>query len=66
MTNFAKMANLARGYQKFDKIYKEMTKSGILTNGDYNKQFAKIQIRWQTRHVDNCEYYKNYKFGKNL
>ena len=34
MTNFAKMANLAKSYQKFEK---EMTQRGILTNGDNNK-----------------------------
>ena len=29
-------------------------------------RFAKIQMRGQTRHVDNCEFYENDKFGKNL
>ena len=29
-------------------------------------KFAKIKIRWQTRHVDNCEFYEKDKFGKNL
>ena len=29
-------------------------------------RFAQIQMRWQTRHVDNCEFYENDKFGKNL
>ena len=27
---------------------------------------VKIQMRWQTRHFDNCEFYENDKFGKNL
>ena len=31
-----------------------MTKSGILTNGD------------NVWHVNNCEFYENDKFGKNL
>ena len=68
MTNFAKMANLAKSYQRFDK---EMTQRGILTNGDYNKHgklgnisFKVVKI--QTRHVDNCEFYENAKFGTNL
>ena len=29
-------------------------------------RFAKIKIRSQTRHVDNCEFYEKDKFGKNL
>ena len=29
-------------------------------------RFAKIKIRWQTKHVDNCKFYEKDKFGKNL
>ena len=68
MTNFAKMANLAKSYQRFDK---EMTQRGILTNGDYNKHgklgYSSFKVCQNSRrHVDNCEFYENAKFGKNL
>ena len=52
------------------KYSNKTTKKDILTNGDFTKmtnlakkflRFAKIQMRWQTRHVDNCEFYENEK-----
>ena len=61
--------------KRLTKIYKQKTKKGILTNGHYNKnanwatihlRYAKIKMRWQTKHVDNCEFYENEKFDKNL
>ena len=30
----------------------------------FHLRFAKIQMRWQTRHVDNCEFYENDKCCK--
>ena len=52
------------------KYSNKMTKSGILTNGDFTKLqiwqefigLAKIKTRWQKRHVDNCGFYENDKF----
>ena len=29
-------------------------------------RFVEIEIRWPTRHVDNCEFYEKDQFGKNL
>ena len=65
------MANLA----SLTKIYKEMTKTGILTNGDYNKnrklgnnsfKVCQNSNEMTNEAVDNCEVYENDKFGKNL
>ena len=51
----------------------EMTKRGILTNGDFTKitnlakiylRFGKFKTRWQKRHVDNCGFYETGEFGK--
>ena len=36
------MGDRARIYQRFGKNSKEVTKRGILTNGDYNKKMANL------------------------
>ena len=40
--NFIKMTNLARIHQRFGKTSIEVTKRGILTNGDYHKKMANL------------------------
>ena len=73
---------ILRGWWIWQEVIKGLTKistrwqkgaswqMAIITNmanwATIHLRFAKIQMRGQTRHVDNCEFYENDKFGKNL
>ena len=59
--------------KSFAKYSKEMTKRGILTNGDFTKitnlakiylRFGKFKTRLQKRHVHYCGFYETGEFGK--
>ena len=63
---------LSKVWQKFTKRWQKGAswQMAIITKmanwATIHSRFAKIQMRWQTKHVDNCEFYENDKFGKNL
>ena len=63
--------------KKLSKVWQEFTKKkgaswqmAIITNmanwATIHLRFVKVQMRWQTRYVDNCEFCENAKFDKNL
>ena len=69
---FGKNSKLSKVWQKSTKRWQKGAswQMAIVTNmanwATIHLRFVKIQMRWQTRHFDNCEFYENDKFGKNL
>ena len=61
---------LSKVWQKFTKRWQKGAswQMAIITKmanwATFHLRFAKIQMRWQTRHVDNCEFYENDKCCK--